>query len=299
MSNIIDLKAKYDIGVIAFETYLEYKKVKNQDWIKSIIVAVFPYQYKKEKDGKYLTAKFAYGKDYHLVVQEKLEEIAKELKLEKYKVMVDVSFLEEKVCAHLAGLGSIGKNSLLITPKYGTQVVIGEIVTDKEFPSYDKPIENLCTDCDICVKKCPTQALENGLDRKKCLSYLTQSTSNNYQLYDNIIDVCYGCDICQEVCYHNKKEYQYLEDFAFNNNSLINIEKLKKIDKDSYKEVYADKTFNWIGYLKMLRNIIVLEANNNNISLDDLNYFQKLYKDYSWFYDHLEHLKGKINNGTN
>lgn len=292
------LKTKYDVGVINFNTYLNYKKIKNKDWIKSIIVFVFPYQ-NTNIYGKYITAKFAYGKDYHQVVNEKITEVAEELGLNRYEVMVDVSYLDEKLCAYLAGLGTYGKNNLLITPKYGTYVVIGEIVTDEVFEKYDEPIESLCKDCDICVTKCPTHALDNGFDRKSCLSYLTQTTSKNFETYENIKNICFGCDICQDVCIHNKKkDYQYINEFNFNEKSQIDILKLKAIDENTYQNFYFDKTFNWIGYLKMLRNILVLEVNNKNISYEELEYFQNKHQDCSWFYNHLEYLKGKVKDGT-
>lgn len=297
MYSLEKLKEKYDFGIVNVEDYLRYKPIK-EDWVKSIIIFIFPYQYKKEQTEKYPPARFAYGKDYHLVVRNELEEVAKLLELSKYQVMVDVSFLDEKLCASLAGLGTIGKNTLLITPKYGTFVVIGEIVTDQVFSHYDKPIESLCIDCDLCVKKCPTKALDNGFERSQCLSHLTQSASNNFDLYDKIKDLAFGCDICQEVCPHNKKNHDFSKEFNFNQKSVINLNILKTLNKKTYLDYYADKNFNWIGYLKMLRNIIVLEANNNNISLYEINYFQNLYKNVSWFNEHMDYLKGKINNGN-
>ena len=85
--------------------------------------------------------------------------------------------------------------------------------------------------------------------------------------------------------------------FDIDDKSKMNLEKLENIL--DYKEFSSDKTFSWIGYLKMLRNIIVLEVKNNNISLEKINYYQKKYKDVKWFYEHLEFLKGENKNGNN
>ena len=287
----------FDYGIISYEDYVQHQPKRKQDWIRSILVFVFPYQ-NQNQTGRYLTAKFAYGEDYHIVVKEKLTEIAKTLELNRYEVMVDVSFLDEKLCASLAGIGTIGKNNLIISKKFGTFVVIGEIVTDEVFDYYDQPIFSLCNNCSLCIDACPTKALDNGFDRKKCLSYLTQGKSKDFDLYNNLTDICFGCDICQDVCYHNEKTNPYFDNFNFNQKSVIDINDLKKLDSETFLKHYHDKTFNWIGYLKMLRNIIVLDANNNNISLEDLNYFQNLYKDELWFYNHLEYLKGKLKHGN-
>lgn len=300
MPNIV--VSQDDYRIISFQEYLNHQPLKDHllnkyAWVKSIIVAIFPLPNQNVEKRNYLTAKFAYGKDYHKVVGEQLENLAISLQLKRYEIFTDVSFLDEKLLCYLAGLGSYGKNNLIITPKYGTNIVIGEIITDEVFPYEKRIIPDLCLDCDLCVKKCPTNALDNGFNRQSCLSYLTQYPSKDYPLYDKLRDLAVGCDICQDVCPHNKKTYPYLDDFQFDEKSIINLEILKDMDEKKYQAYYHDKTFNWIGYLKMLRNIIVLDANNNHISYEDIEKFQKLYQSEKWFYNHLAYLKGKINHG--
>lgn len=291
-----------DYRIISFKEYLNHQPVKDHllkkyAWVKSIIVAIFPLPNQNVEKQNYLTAKFAYGKDYHQVVKEQLENLAISLQLKRYETFTDVSFLDEKLLCYLAGLGSYGKNNLIITPKYGTNIVIGEIITDEVYHHEKRIVPDLCLDCDLCVKKCPTKALDNGFNRQLCLSYLTQYPSKDYSLYDKLTDLAVGCDICQDVCPNNKKTYPYFDDFQFDEKSVINLEVLRNLDEKKYQEYYHDKTFNWIGYLKMLRNIIVLDVNNNNISYEEIENFQKLYQSEKWFNNHLAYLKGKINHG--
>ena len=124
-----------DYGIVPISEYLKYQEIDEKykekyPWMRSVIVFVFPFSNKPVKRERYLSARFAYGEDYHIVVKEKLEKIAEELNLQNYTTLTDVSFFDEKLLAYLAGLGGYGKNNLIITPKYGTNVAIGEIVTD-------------------------------------------------------------------------------------------------------------------------------------------------------------------------
>lgn len=299
MLNFNKIKHLYDCGVISYQLYLEKSKRKpnkKYDYIKSIIVFIFPYPKDFYNSKKYQTAKFAYGMDYHIYVKEKIAEAAKLLGLtNNFEIMADVSFLHEKLCAAMAGLGVIGKNSLLLTKKYGSRVVIGEIITDQEFEEYDQEATySFCDNCDKCINRCPTNALIEGFNRNRCLSHLNQSKSKEFELYDEMKKISYGCDICQDVCPANKVNFNYPSEFDFNKDSSFTLKEFLKLDEDTYQSKYVKKTFNWIGYLKMLRNLLVLSVNNHEITIDELTEIQHKYKDTDWFYDHLEYLKNKL-----
>ncbi|MFA7435826.1 MAG: QueG-associated DUF1730 domain-containing protein [Bacilli bacterium] len=291
-----------DYNFVSIDRYLEYQQIEEKHkelypWMRSVLVFVFPFSNKPVEKKRYLSARFAYGDDYHIIVKEKLENIARELGLNNYHTMTDVSFLDEKLLAYLGGLGGYGKNNLIITKKYGTNIAIGEIITDKIFDYNNAFLESPCGDCIICLRACPTKAITaDGYTRTKCISFLTQYISDEFHLYDKVLSLAVGCDICQVVCPFNKnKEYDYDQRFDFNYKSIINLDIIKTLDKHSYKEFYANKSFNWIGYLKMLRNILTLDTNNKNITIEKLNYFQRKHKSVKWFDLHLEYLKGKLN----
>lgn len=289
----------YTYGVVSLDKYKEYdyylNKERVKDFHKTAIVFIFGFSLEKVSRKRYLAARFAFGEDYHLVVTEKLEAVAKALKLKNYEIFTDNSPYDEKLLAYLAGLGGYGKNNLIINEKYGTNFAIGEIITDKEFLSDNLLLESPCGDCRLCLDACPTMAITDaGFTRTKCISYLTQYISDDFPLYDKVLKYAVGCDICQVVCPFNKVEYLYDERFSFNKKAQITLEELDNLNNRSFKEYYNNKAFSWIGYLKMLRNILTLEVNNKNISLDRLKDYQKQYKDVKWFYNHLEYLKEKV-----
>jgi epoxyqueuosine reductase QueG len=291
------IKSSYPFGIIEYQKYLEYihqKGPKKYKDMKSLIVFIYPFSNTLVK-GKYLPAKFAYGKDYHQEVKELIEDAIEDLKLTNYEIKVDVSSLKEKTCAYLAGLGLIGKNSLLINEKYGSYIAIGIVITDEVFNEYDRPIEgDYCKDCNRCIKACPNKALSSdGLDKKKCLSYLNQSKSTDYLFFDKM-KYLYGCDICQDVCPYNKIKDYGLESFLIDEEAYLSLEELKSMDEKEYLEKYQDKTFNWIGYLPMVRNLLVLKVNNKDITKKELEFFQEKHKSEKWFYDHIEYLKEKL-----
>ena len=286
----------YRLGFISTDACPEINETPGYDWVKSVIVGTFPYQREKAR-GRYLPARFAYGQDYHLVLAGKLEEIARSLGLSRYEIRVDRNPFDEKKLAWLAGLGFIGRNTLLITPEYGSFVVLGTILTDRIFSASGQPERSGCGECDACLRSCPTGALTGGFDRVKCLSYLTQTASEEFSKYDVLRDAYYGCDICQEACPHNRGKSGCLPEFVFAPDSVMNLDELEKLDKKTFSEKYGNKNFAWIGYLKMLRNIIVLEANNNNVDNEKIAYFQKKYADVPWFNRHMEYLKKRWKHG--
>lgn len=285
-----------DTGVIEFDYYRTYHDVSGYDWVKSIVVFAFPYD-KNKRVGSYLPARFAYGRDYHAVLRERLEKAARTYRLEPYRVLVDQNFLNEKLCAYLAGLGFIGRNTLLIHPIYGSYVVLGTIITGKTFSRYDRPRSLTCGDCRLCEDACPTGALKDGFNKQSCLSYLTQSSGNNFPAYEKLKSVFYGCDRCQEVCPYNKKSHTPYPGLNYNEDNIITLENMRGYSKQEFLKQYAHKNFQWVGYLKILRNIIVLDANNNNIRAESITFFKNKYRNIQWFRKHMEYLEEQKKHG--
>lgn len=178
--------------------------------VVSLLYNYYPGDEQTEKP-KYKIAKYAYGKDYHFVVRDKLRALLAELQKEigeiNGRVFVDSAPVMERQWAARSGLGWLGKNTLLINKQFGSYFFIAELVTDLELAP-DGPIKDYCGTCTRCLDACPTAAFvgPNALDASKCISYLTielkdEIPSGFRGKYDHWV---FGCDICQEVCPWNR-----------------------------------------------------------------------------------------------
>jgi epoxyqueuosine reductase len=123
-----------------------------------------------------------------------------------YRVLVDANQHVDREAAVRAGLGFYGKNTLVITPRHGSWVVLGSLVTDVEI-AQTPPFDRDCGSCRLCIDACPTDALAEAgtLDATRCLSYWTQSGGSiPEEIRPELGDAVYGCDICQDVCPWNR-----------------------------------------------------------------------------------------------
>ena len=161
--------------------------------------------------GSGRVARYARGRDYHDFVKRRLHELADALRPahpgHKFRSCVDTAPLLEREFAAYAGLGWIGKNSMLIHPARGSYFVLGAIVTTLEFPDLPaNPVPDHCGTCTRCIDACPTQAITpHSVNGSRCISYLTieHQGAIDSGLHAAMGDWLFGCDICQEVCPHN------------------------------------------------------------------------------------------------
>jgi len=180
---------------------------------KSVVSLVYNYYPQKDLIGenKLKIAKYAYGEDYHLVIKDKLkiflDKIQEEIGEVHGRVFVDSAPVMERQWAAKAGVGWIGKNSLLLNKDLGSFFFLAELILDLELEP-DGPAKNYCGTCTACIDACPTDAIHDPyvIDSTKCISYLT------IELKDSIPDEfkgkmenwIFGCDICQDVCPWNR-----------------------------------------------------------------------------------------------
>jgi epoxyqueuosine reductase len=175
------------------------------------------YNYFPEDESPSETApkisRYAYGEDYHRVIRTKLRELVGRIEEQlgaplDGRVFVDSAPVLERDWARRAGIGWVGKNTLLINPRSGSYFFLAEIISDLELPA-DSAIRDHCGTCTRCIDACPTEAISPGgyvVDGSKCISYLT------IELKEAIPETfrgkmegwAFGCDICQEVCPWNR-----------------------------------------------------------------------------------------------
>ena len=144
-------------------------------------------------------------RDAYTELREKLDALGRELG-GAYRVFVDANQHVDREAAVRAGVGFYGKNTMLITRRFGSWVVLGTLVTDVELEP-TSPLGLDCGSCTLCIEACPTGALDQPgvLDATRCLSYWTQSAEPFPQPYREALgDQVYGCDICQDVCPWNR-----------------------------------------------------------------------------------------------
>jgi epoxyqueuosine reductase len=143
--------------------------------------------------------------DAYAVLRERLDELGRRLGGE-YRVLVDANQHVDREAAARSGVGFYGKNTMLITRRHGSWVVLGTLVTTAELEA-TPPLDAGCGSCTLCIDACPTDALEEAgvLDATRCLSYWTQSADPFPEEYREALgDRVYGCDICQDVCPWNR-----------------------------------------------------------------------------------------------
>jgi len=143
--------------------------------------------------------------DRYAELREKLDALGRALG-GTYRVLVDANQHVDREGAARAGVGFYGKNTLLITRRYGSWVVLGTLVTDVELEP-TQPLDAGCGSCTLCIDACPTGALDEPgvLDSTRCLSYWTQAPDAIPEGYrEHLGSSVYGCDICQDVCPWNR-----------------------------------------------------------------------------------------------
>jgi epoxyqueuosine reductase len=173
-------------------------------------VITFLYNYfpsGKQNSSAPKVARYAWGEDYHRVVKDKLFLLVQELEAHGGKlsgrIFVDSAPVMERQWAALAGLGWIGKNSLLLRKGVGSWFFIATLISDIDLPE-DQPTTDHCGTCTACMDACPTQAIvsEGVIDARRCISYTTIELKDKTpaEIKANSEGWIFGCDICQEVC---------------------------------------------------------------------------------------------------
>lgn len=232
---------------------------------KSVIsVALNYYPDRKRPAEMPHIAYYAYGKDYHIVVKERLRQLWDKLTdlssdQPQVRFFTDSAPILERYWAWKAGLGWIGKNTNLIIPGKGSFFFIGEIITTWEADCYDTPMESRCGDCTRCLDACPTGALEKPchLNARKCLSYLTIENRDEIppEQARQLGNRLYGCDTCQEVCPWNRFAVPTSEEDFRPTESLLRLtrEEIDRMTEEDYRRIFAKSAVKRAKYAGLIR----------------------------------------------
>jgi epoxyqueuosine reductase len=216
-------------------------------------------------------AKYAWGEDYHLIIRDKLDRLVESMHEAldvafESKTCVDTSAIIERELAAAAGIGWIGKNTLVLNSTIGSYFFLGEIITDLSLVS-DHPEPDHCGTCTRCLEACPTEALvaPYEMDARKCISYLTIEHRGPIEpgLAEKMGDWVFGCDICQEACPFNHDIPTSTElRFAGDDNSAFpSLSAIREWDEQQYGEFVRGRSVDRARLEMWKRNAEIAQRN--------------------------------------
>ncbi len=258
---------------------------------RSVVVVALNYHNAEPDDSTTRIARYAWGtEDYHSVMRRNLKQLSAIIHQErpqaKSRVVVDTAPLLERDFAKLAGIGWIGKNTMLISRDIGSWFFIGAILTTETLV-YDEPFEtDFCGSCTKCLDACPTDAFPKPhvLDANRCISYLTIERRDKPipdDLRSGIGDWIFGCDVCQEVCPWNRfAPNQSLREFHLHDElKNLNVIDLLQLTEETFQQKFAKTPLERTGRDVIVRNAAIVAANHGKTQV--IPYLQPLTHDTS------------------
>ncbi len=246
------------------------KLVEGSQSVISVLLNYFP-QRQLHPESHYKISKYALGIDYHYVIKDRLKVLMSFIE-EKIpgtimRAFTDSAPILDKRWAQKAGLGWIGKNTLLLNKKLGSYFFIGEIVVGLDLQN-DSPLEkSYCGNCTKCLDACPTGALSNEykMDATKCIAYLNIESKKDIpeELKPKLNNWIFGCDICQDVCPWNSKAKTSTEPLLKISDSLALMKKQdwETLEKPTFKKLFKSSPVERSGYNRLKMLIDICEKN--------------------------------------
>jgi epoxyqueuosine reductase len=217
---------------------------------------------------------YAFGRDYHKVVKQKLKLLFNFLQEEigdiNGRYFVDSAPILEKTWAEKSGIGWIGKHTNLISKEQGSYFFLAELIVDIPF-IYDAPIKDYCGTCTKCIDACPTDAITEPyvVDGSKCISYFTIELKNSIPKNVNgkFENWMFGCDICQLVCPWNKFSVPHNEPDFLPKKELLSLKKQdwENLKEEEFEEIFEGSAVKRAGFKGLKRNIKFVKKSDQTL----------------------------------
>ena len=247
---------------------------------RSVVVAAMSYRssYPESRDirqpGRVWISRYAWGRDYHKLMRKRLVAVGRWISAavpgSTWRVCVDTAPILEREWAARAGIGWIGKSTMLINRRFGSELFLGVLLTDVEIEP-NPPASAHCGSCTACLDACPTRALiaPGVLDSRRCIAYLTVEhrgaiDADRQKLLGHHVA---GCDICNEVCPFTRRAPTDIHpEFSPSPHRFHpRIEDLSALDEDGWRLWRQGSTLKRIPFVELQRNLsIALEAHTSN-----------------------------------
>lgn len=251
-----------------FDKRLDPRKlVDDAKTVISLLLNYYPEKQQAE-NSEIKISKYAYGKDYHVVLKEKCAQLMNELKKEigdfSGRAFTDSAPVMDKVWAEKSGLGWIGKNTNLISKQNGSFFFVAEIILDVEMEP-DVSTGDFCGTCTKCIDECPTNAIVSPymVDGSKCISYLTIELKENIssEFNDRMNGWVFGCDVCQDVCPWNRFSKPTHEKQFEDTTGVINwtAKEWQEISEEVFGLIFKDSAVKRTKFKGLKRNLQFLK----------------------------------------
>lgn len=250
------------------ENYFDIRldPTKLMEGAQSVVTLLYNYYPSEDLASidSYKIAKYAYGKDYHFVIKEKLRSLLDQLREEigdiGGRAFVDSAPILERVWAKKSGLGWVGKNSLLLNKQQGSFFFIAVLLLDIKL-EYDHPTTDHCGTCTRCLDACPTDAIVEPyvVDGSKCISYFTIELKDEIpqEVQGKFEDWIFGCDICQDVCPWNRHASPHQEPAFEPHPDLAGMKKQdwEELTEEVFRKVFQKSAVKRTKFEGLKRNI--------------------------------------------
>jgi epoxyqueuosine reductase len=238
--------------------------------VVSLLLNYFPEKEPQHPDAPKIS-RYAYGKDYHTVMKDKLYVLLQKIRDEIGEVdgrcFVDSAPVMERAWAKKSGLGWIGKHSLLLTKSTGSFYFIGELIIDLDLAP-DNSVADYCGSCTRCMDACPTDAIPEPyvVDSNRCISHLTIEYKEAIPSWfsDKMDNWAFGCDICQEVCPWNRFSKPHTEKAFDPHPDLLQMNKSEwmEITEEVFREIFRQSAVKRTKYTGLKRNLDFIRSNS-------------------------------------